>query len=43
MAGVRATIADNAYTWSASGDAVNDAWHAIGKKGKPTLKALRAL
>lgn len=29
--------------WQHEGDAVTAAWRAIGGKGKPTLKALRAL
>lgn len=29
--------------WSHDGDAATAAWRAIGNKGKPTLKALRAL
>lgn len=29
--------------WNHDGDAVTAAWRAIGGKGKPTLKALRAL
>ena len=30
-------------TWSHTGDASTAAWRAIGGKGKPSLKALRAL
>ena len=30
-------------TWNHDGDCVTRAWKAIGGKGKPTLKALRAL
>lgn len=42
MAGVRATLA-GASTWDPRGEAVTAAWRSIGGKGKPTLKALRAL
>lgn len=41
--GVRATIFDGASRWNNDGDASNAAWRAIGGKGKPTYKALRAL
>lgn len=37
------TITTELTTWDKEGDAVNRAWRAIGKKGKPTYKALRAL
>ena len=30
-------------TWNHDGECVTRAWKAIGGKGKPTLKALRAL
>lgn len=42
MASVRATL-DGASTWNHDGDAVNAAWKLVGGKGKPSLKALRAL
>ena len=34
---------NGANTWNPEGEAVTAAWHAIGGKGKPTKKALRAL
>ena len=37
------TIQGNPSTWNHDGPAVTAAWHSIGGKGKPTLKALRAL
>lgn len=37
------TLSFNIKTWNHEGDAVTAAWKAIGGKGKPTLKALRAL
>ena len=43
MASVAATIEGPHATWNHDGDAVTAAWRAIGGKGKPTLKALRAL
>jgi len=42
MASVSATL-DGANTWNHTGEAVTAAWHWIGGKGRPTLKALRAL
>ncbi len=42
MESCEATLA-GANTWNFHGHAVNQAWVAIGGKGKPTLKALRAL
>lgn len=42
MASVKATLT-GANTWAHDGEAVVLAWRAIGGKGKPTLKALRAL
>jgi hypothetical protein len=43
MASVRNTISHGVSTWVHDGEAVTAAWRAIGGKGKPTLKALRAL
>ena len=43
MASVAATLEGPRATWNHAGDAVTAAWRAIGGKGKPTLKALRAL
>lgn len=43
MASVENTITTAAATWTHDGAAVVAAWRAIGGKGKPTLKALRAL
>lgn len=43
MASVALTISTTSATWNHDGDAVTAAWRAIGGKGKPTLKALRAL
>lgn len=43
MLSVRATLRGPATTWSFDGPATREAWRAIGGKGKPTLKALRAL
>jgi len=48
MASVRLTIADASSTeqqttWNHQGECVTAAWHAIGGKGVPTLKALREL
>jgi len=42
LAGVRETL-EGASTWAHEGEAVTAAWQKIGGKGKPTLKALRAL
>ena len=42
MAAVAETLG-GANTWSHEGEAVTAAWRAIGGKGKPTKKALRAL
>jgi hypothetical protein len=39
---VRKTL-DGAGTWHHEGDCVAEAWKEVGGKGKPTLKALRAL
>ncbi|MEN3144590.1 hypothetical protein ABDF71_21610 [Ochrobactrum sp. WV_118_8] len=44
MGSVKATISDaSVSTWNHDGEAVTAAWRAIGGKGKPTKKALRAL
>ena len=42
MKSVQETLA-GAATWDHSGPVAVDAWHAIGGRGRPTLKALRAL
>lgn len=42
MDSVQRTL-NGASAWNHDGDAVVTAWRAIGGKGKPTLKALRAL
>lgn len=43
MASVETTLRGPAATWNHDGEAVTAAWRAIGGKGKPALKALRAL
>ena len=44
MASVRHTLdTTDAGTWNHEGEAVTAAWRAMGGKGKPTKKALRAL
>lgn len=43
MASCEVTISTSAATWNHDGDAVTASWRSIGGKGKPTLKALRAL
>ena len=43
MASVFHTISGPVATWNYQGEAVTAAWRAMGNKGKPTLKALRAL
>ena len=44
MESVRLTItSDSRERWNHQGKCVTAAWHAIGGKGVPTLKALRAL
>jgi hypothetical protein len=43
MAAAESTISTARSTWNHDGDAVRAAWRAIGGKGRPTLKALRAL
>jgi hypothetical protein len=42
MESCRATL-NGASTWNHDGESSAAAWRAIGGKGKPTLKALRAL
>jgi hypothetical protein len=42
MESCRATL-NGASTWNHDGESCVAAWRAIGGKGKPTLKALRAL
>lgn len=37
------TIRDLGNSWNHDGEAVTAAWKYIGGKGKPSLKALRAL
>jgi len=43
MASATDTIESRATSWNHDGEAVAAAWRAIGNKGKPTLKALRAM
>lgn len=43
MASVSGTISGSVATWNYQGEAVTAAWRATGNKGKPTLKAFRAL
>lgn len=44
MGSVRHTLnTSDAGTWNHEGEAVTAAWYAMGGKGKPTKKALRAL
>ena len=43
MSSVSGTLSGPVATWNHEGEAVTAAWRAIGNKGKPTLKALRAL
>ena len=43
MGGVAETLNGPASIWSCEGAAVDAAWDAIGGKGRPTLKKLRAL
>lgn len=43
MVGVQRTIEGPEKTWNHDGPAVTAAWRIMGGKGKPTLKALRAL
>lgn len=42
MTGVEDTL-NGGHQWNHDGQAVTAAWREIGGKGKPTLKALRAL
>ncbi len=43
LASCDASLTGPLATWNHDGDCVRDAWRAIGGKGRPTLKALRAL
>mgnify|MGYP000036930011 CR=1 FL=1 len=43
MVSVRTTVSGEDNSWLHSGEAVTAVWQAMGNKGKPTLKALRAL
>lgn len=43
MASVRSTLETPANTWNIDSPLVVKAWRAIGCKGKPTYKALKAL
>lgn len=43
MSACEVTLSTTRATWNHDGDAVTSAWRSIGGKGKPTLKALRAL
>jgi bifunctional pyridoxal-dependent enzyme with beta-cystathionase and maltose regulon repressor activities len=43
MESVVMTLKTDKATWTPEGEAVKAAWGAIGAKGKPTLKAIRAL
>lgn len=43
MAGVRSTLTGHTAQWNFDGPSTVAAWRAIGGKGKPSLKALRAL
>lgn len=43
MGSVKGTMEGGAKTWNHDGESVIEAWRSIGGKGKPTLKALRAL
>ena len=43
MESVKETLDGPKSTWNHSGECVDKAWQAMGGKGKPTLKALRAL
>lgn len=42
MASCKNTV-EGGVGWSHEGPAITAAWRAVGGKGKPTLKALRAL
>ena len=43
MQGVANTLMTDYATWNFQGPTTDDAWKAIGGKGKPTLTKLRAL
>jgi hypothetical protein len=43
MESVQRSITGPTATWVADGEALVAVWRAMGNKGKPTLKALRAL
>jgi hypothetical protein len=43
MRSVELTITTEAATWNHTTPLVAKAWRALGGKGKPTLKAMRAL
>ena len=43
MGGVEETLKGTARVWGCEGDALIATWQAIGGKGRPTLKALRAI
>jgi hypothetical protein len=43
MLSVKHSIEGTSSQWANSGEALMAAWRAIGGKGKPTYKALRAL
>lgn len=43
MESVWLTLTEQQTTWSHLGECVTAAWHSIGGKGTPTLKALREL
>jgi hypothetical protein len=43
MESVAGTIRGEFWTWNHDGEACAAAWRTIGGKGKPTMKALRAL
>lgn len=43
MESVQFTIESKVWSWNHDGAACVAAWAAIGGKGKPTMKALRAL
>lgn len=43
MAGMRLTVEGRGTVWIHDGPVAVAAWKSLGGKGKPTLKALRAL
>ena len=43
MAAVTETLAAGKCTWAWDGPGTKEVWKAIGCKGRPTLKGLRAL